>query len=60
MSRAGPKLSRIVTNTDVPVEGALALMTTPFDCKSASSVLLLANSGISVEKTDACGEALSG
>ena len=48
ISSAGPKLNSNVTNTDVPVDGEVALITTPLDCSSASSALLLANSGSSV------------
>ena len=51
ISSAGPKLNSNVTNTDVPVDGEVALITTPLDCSSASSALLLANSGISVTNT---------
>jgi hypothetical protein len=48
ISSAGPKLNSSVTNTDVLVEGDVALITTPFDCSKVRSVLLFANSGISV------------
>ena len=49
----GPKVKSSVTSTEVPVDGAVALITTPFFCSSAISALLLANSGISVVNSDA-------
>ena len=37
ISSAGPKLSTIVQNTEVPLDGELALITTPLDRNIASS-----------------------
>jgi len=49
-----------VTSSEVLVDGEVALITTPFDCRSVSSALLLANSGISVVNSVAGAAALFG
>ena len=49
ISNVGPKLSSIVTNSEVPVDGDVALITTPFGLQHRhAAASLLANSGSSV------------